>query len=492
MKKYRFKNYLLCGIFLIGICVAMNSCQKDVIIDGPQNQIKRKLPKNLKSTIISIDSVLNENKSIKRQLLKIGMNLNSKNRTLTSNLGFSIDTSLVLKIETDSYNSYSFQTERDTETPNNLENYIITYYNTGNYVQHLINYPILEDGIYDFDNAQIEIIHDESLIFMRESCVMVAEFEESVCTEHVCGDPQGAAHTFAQGDACLYWGTSLSATKNCTQAGWVENEFCSGGSDNGSGPGNGGGTGGNSNDDDDDDDDDEPIVIIPTDNNIIKHKSNCNALNKLSQSDEHSANINPLVQELRTRINEEKEYSVNFKKNINFGEEYSFPNDEGIIEGDSKTVSTIHWGIQQFGAIHTHPVGTIHMFSWKDVDRLRLVYNNLHDNFTKEDVFVMIVNGDGTVYAIKVNDINALNTILDEELENVKGKTIEIKENKLNERLSKKYRKSDDDETVFLEKFQNYGVSLYKADDENLSNWSRLDFDNITLNNPNVISIPCN
>ncbi|MFT5847620.1 MAG: hypothetical protein ACJARX_001730 [Psychroserpens sp.] len=39
-------------------------------------------------------------------------------------MGFSIDTSLVLKIETNSYNSYSFQTERDTETPNYLENHV--------------------------------------------------------------------------------------------------------------------------------------------------------------------------------------------------------------------------------------------------------------------------------------------------------------------------------------------------------------------------------
>src|SRR5690606_32159917 len=114
-----------------------------------------------------------------------------------------------------------------------------------------------------------------------------------------------------------------------------------------------------------------------------------------------SANINPLVQQLRTKLEAENEWSVNFKKNINYGEEYSFPNDDGVIEGDTKTSSTIYWGIQQFGCIHTHPVGTIYMFSWKDVARLRLVYENLHENFTKEDVFLMIVNGDGTVYALK-------------------------------------------------------------------------------------------
>jgi hypothetical protein len=201
---------------------------------------------------------------------------------------------------------------------------------------------------------------------MRESCATLMEFEESVCTQHVCGDPSGAQHTFDQGDEFLYWGENLSATKTCTEAGWVENEICTdtsgAGSGNGS-SGNGGSSNGGNNTNSQD-----PVVVIPTVSKIISHKSNCNPLNKLSQSDELSADINPLVQELRTKVSEDKEYSVNFKKDISFGEERSFSNPDGIIEGESKTVSTVYWGIQQFGVIHTHPEGTIYMFSWRDVE----------------------------------------------------------------------------------------------------------------------------
>ncbi|MFT5847618.1 MAG: hypothetical protein ACJARX_001728 [Psychroserpens sp.] len=49
----------------------------------------------------------------------------------------------------------------------------------------------------------------------------------------------------------------------------------------------------------------------------------------------------------------------------------------------------------------------------------------------------MIVNGDNTVYAMKINDIDALNTKLNKEFETVKGKTTEIEDNKLNAWLSK-------------------------------------------------------
>ncbi|MFT5847621.1 MAG: hypothetical protein ACJARX_001731 [Psychroserpens sp.] len=76
MKKYRYKQHLKFGIFLFGISVCMYSCQKDDNTNGPQEKSRRKAPKSLKSRFISIDSLFNENKAIKWQLSKIGMNLN--------------------------------------------------------------------------------------------------------------------------------------------------------------------------------------------------------------------------------------------------------------------------------------------------------------------------------------------------------------------------------------------------------------------------------
>ncbi|WP_415190888.1 hypothetical protein [Psychroserpens sp.] len=58
--------------------------------------------------------------------------------------------------------------------------------------------------------------------------------------------------------------------------------------------------------------------------------------------------------------------------------------------------------------------------------------------------------------------------------------------------VKQKYREGNDDETVFLKKFQTYGVSLYKTNDENLNSWSRLEFSSTTLNNTNAVPTSCN
>lgn len=220
--------------------------------------------------------------------------------------------------------------------------------------------------------------------------------------------------------------------------------------------------------------------------------TSCNQLKKLSHTDEFSANINPIVIELRTKTALSNEYAIDFRKNINGGEEYNFPDSNGIQEGESKTESGIKIGSVWFGGIHTHPVGTYPMFTWTDVNRLRDVYQGLHSDFTKEDVFIMIVNHDGTVYAIKIDDIATLIVKLDAELLNTKGDTEQEKEVVLNEIMQREYKKDSNNERAFLKKFNTYGIGLYKANDQNLSNWSRLELDDPTATNPNVNPIPCN
>ena len=69
-----------------------------------------------------------------------------------------------------------------------------------------------------------------------------------------------------------------------------------------------------------------------------------------------------------------------------------------------------------------------------------------------------------------------------------KEKTTTIKESS----VQKEYKKDPNDlERVFLREFGNFGITIYKASDENISNWNKLEM-NGDIINPQVNEIPCN
>lgn len=103
----------------------------------------------------------------------------------------------------------------------------------------------------------------------------------------------------------------------------------------------------------------------------------------------------------------------------------------------------------------------------------------------------MIVNDDGTVYALNIHNIATLTSKLDAELDNTDGATETDKEKELNKIMQNEYVLDSDAERAFLKKFNDYGISLFKANDQNLSNWSKLQLDDPTANNPTVNTFPC-
>jgi hypothetical protein len=60
----------------------------------------------------------------------------------------------------------------------------------------------------------------------------------------------------------------------------------------------------------------------------------------------------------------------------------------------------------------------------------------------------------------------------------------------MDKKLTKTYSKNPNKELAFLNRFANYGISLYKAD-STITNWSKLTTDNSNTNQP-VIETPCN
>ena len=86
-----------------------------------------------------------------------------------------------------------------------------------------------------------------------------------------------------------------------------------------------------------------------------------------------------------------------------------------------------------------------------------------------------------------LNDLESLKLDGEQNITSI-GKKVE----NLNEEIQKEYKKDPNDlERVFLREFGNFGITIYKASDENISNWNKLEM-NGDIINPQVNEIPCN
>ncbi|MDN6317964.1 MAG: hypothetical protein L0J59_10895 [Lactococcus lactis] len=220
-----------------------------------------------------------------------------------------------------------------------------------------------------------------------------------------------------------------------------------------------------------------------------QENENCQSLKELTQTDELSANILPVVNELRNKTSLEVEYSVHFEKNITYSDgEYEYVSQEGIEEGISLNKSYFRSGTRVFGQIHTHPAGTQPIFSWSDVARMKDLFDGLNSDFTKGDIFMMIVNHDGSVYAMKIDNFDLLSSAVQDDLDNADGVDYDAIEENLMVKIIDLYADNSGNlEAAFLNRFKNFGVSLYRATDQNLNNWEKLE-----LQNPNDINSTVN
>ena len=73
---------------------------------------------------------------------------------------------------------------------------------------------------------------------------------------------------------------------------------------------------------------------------------------------------------------------------------------------------------------------------------------------------------------------------------NSKGDNEKEKENDIELNLAQAFKKSNNLEQTFLNLYGNHGLSLYKATDANLSNWTQLELDE--NDNNTVNQTPCN
>lgn len=211
------------------------------------------------------------------------------------------------------------------------------------------------------------------------------------------------------------------------------------------------------------------------------------------------ANVKPDLENLisQTSIEELGETGVSFKKNSS--EYYSL---------DLPTSTThniaIPVGVDVYAAAHNHRFTSHSMFSWYDIDTLRALYQNARSDIKESVTFFLVATPTAVsipeVHALVIDDWVAFRNKYNTELANIVSSTptlnmfspLEDQLKELDKKLGNEYLKNSDNVIkVFLEHFQDFNVSLYKANDD-ISNWSKLELGTSLLNYGTVIEKPCN
>lgn len=174
-------------------------------------------------------------------------------------------------------------------------------------------------------------------------------------------------------------------------------------------------------------------------------------------------------------IEETGEYAYSFQ--VNGSNVMSSPLNLGYSQNSS---INIPFGINIYGAAHTHPLNAFYMFSFSDVIILLNLYSQANSTIKNDDVF-MLINPDGSAYAIKIDDIDIFMANIQQKFNatGIYGGNIQAKVNAADRKLNQIYQNtsmpSDSDKLarVFLEHFNGSGMSLYKSTG-NFDGWKKL------------------
>ncbi|MRX41945.1 hypothetical protein GJU43_21925 [Flavobacterium sp. LC2016-23] len=209
-----------------------------------------------------------------------------------------------------------------------------------------------------------------------------------------------------------------------------------------------------------------------------------------------SGNMKPSIDWLKGKVMAPKnvvEHGVEVKKVMNPDETFRYEYTQ--LTSLNEFSVPLPTGLTFIGGAHSHPARGVAMFSFADVRFLRNAYDGASP-IRKEDVFAMVIVKDNAgrinTYAIRVDDINALDTKVNEVWNDPKY-------NRNNPTDDKKFKSIHDDEAVvydasngaleetFLAQYASFGITLYKADDT-LTKWDKLVIDKTTKK---AIAVPC-
>lgn len=511
------KLLFLKNLLLFGFVIFLISCQ-------PEEEIIQQEHYQSNFSIERINHHQFKTKS-PRAFGKMELLQSSKNNTTAQarivniNSDFYVDTAEILQITKGNKISFTLPVYRSTETTA-VENLVLTLQADNSYTAKIISYTLTENERISIKNGmfidlrnkmQIQSLDNatslSSSILSRgtnEDCYnMTIEYEMCCHNIHSTLDILNGGRCTCPTPPSSY--TYVIESVPCSDSnggGWedpIENDpltSTSGGQSNtGGGTANGTGTGSDTTPTDNDNNEEEPIdnfeddLTLPL---IIDREpaTPCESLKTLL--DPQKTDIQTRIASLKALLNEPVEYSVSYKK-------YSNPLEyvsqwEGPGTANSATVSTAGlW----FGSIHSHPVGTYPMFSWRDLELLKSTYLDTKDYGgvnNKPETFVMIVCSNNEVYSLKVNDIVALSEKVESDWNNpfIIGCSDDEKNESIDEMMQKIFASDASVERAFLNRFSDYGITVYKANDD-LTNWSALSLEtDIATQSTVVKETPCN
>lgn len=423
-KTNKLKNLLKIGILLLGITLFITSCQKD---DNPIKQeqgIHKPSPKTNISYNDFLDKFGNNKSSKSNQNSKpfplenytFGKPSNIASKENEQSIIHYIDTTNIVAFEFDYVQTYTFNVVPTIDSENTFYN-IIFYQNSEGTQNKLLKYvcdiDYLASENIPFSGIIYEIEEDETVVNTYSQANQTSNMYSKSTTVEDCAfstsivnyDCTGNNHEVGQ-DGCLC-GTP---NHDCTPAISFEvtDLVCEtvvvGGGD--SGDDSIGGTGTTA--DDNPNQNDDGTYNLPTD--PVKGEIDLEEIGRLREckkiSDllDNSPTYLQKIQNIATKVNEDKEYSLSIHEDDSENEEIGTVGSGGIEYTEYSSAYKFH--------IHTHDnhgengQGTLSIYSIDDlIMYAKLAYYNKLDSGT---FVAFLATNDGTNYALTINDQNKL------------------------------------------------------------------------------------
>ncbi|WP_046756596.1 hypothetical protein [Kordia jejudonensis] len=397
-------------IFII-YALCLTSCEDDRYLTQISEQDLLSNDLGIKANFIQRSSISQTNKDLDHFITERFENrIQQTEDQIHSNLyGFTIYTDRILQLESENYTSYIFPVlYPDQAVREYVENYMLTFFDNGSYMQVLINYPlIINEGIVEADvtQATITYIDDNTLLLGTEMSPCANTTEEIIewsnetdCVYTNC--TAGMQNTYGQ--TC--YGTPEQQPQKICYGGWVVTGCISyGGSTTTSGsstdPSNDTTSGGSSNNTNGNDDSNELIPTVPVFDLGLKNE--CDKVKNLFLN---HPNHQQKIVNLNTKTNLNYESAVGIYDNNTEFEIQGAPNNYLVSLPQNppakyKSIAHVH---NEF----TSTTDTITTYSVFSVSDLQFMAQRMKEDELTDDFVAFLTTGKGTQYAITIHNRN--------------------------------------------------------------------------------------
>ncbi|WP_046755525.1 hypothetical protein [Kordia jejudonensis] len=229
----KLKNYSKLLLLSLILSISFTNCEKEQELTIEHETQLKTL--NVTGYMVKGDSIRQTNKELDLFLTK---RFEQRNQFLpedvTSNTyGFTVNTNRFMQLNGDHFTNYIFTMTRNTPLLDGFENYMLTVFNDGRYMQVLIYHPLIDsdDGrIPDINGATVTYINDAALLTGIENSPCGSPSEEIIawsdevdCVYFNCT----AGNNHSYGQTC--YGSPGEQPFRICYGGWVVTGCVSGG-----------------------------------------------------------------------------------------------------------------------------------------------------------------------------------------------------------------------------------------------------------------------